>query len=1501
MLLPALILATGLASAQPSISVTSTNPDGSTSTTTLDSSNGGPAAKTPAVGQYWDGLSSTDYYNRPPYIAAPPNPQIAVGPDDILTIVNRTIARYPNPNAGGAGNGTKVPNPYLNPPTELAWLDVWLGLTNLAPQGGTISGSPALCPSGQGSNATCVIDNASIRYDQLQGRFVVVFTVTDMPAHRSNVVVIVSKFSQFTKCSSTTPAPATCAASSPLFTPPVIAPIVGGTQTGGQNSANWILYKFPINLAYRNDNAGATTETGLGLGRVSTPATITTGGNTGINFLTTPFCTNGGPAVNTSGSVVNGSIVARTCTNYFPTGARMGFDNDNLILALPVLDQAFNGTALGAPGTVTEGTLATSSGQSQGVYAGTRVITVPKLMLYNGTAFSTTDQPPACTTANPISCLAVNLADNVFTGTLTAVPGTTINTTLAGCAVNNPPFIFGGVVNPCATTVADLTVAVLGTPATLPFGPAIPPIFWEPDNLRGRALASFDAQVSNGFNLTSGIIAPFDYLVGTRISGNFGAGFVNDGTTGTQYFLQPIIFSCPGSAIFPGKDGVAFCGTTSASQIADLPVLGILRTNTATQHLVSDPAPVGQGFSAQQLTTNPLNTPVTGTANSRLFVGDSRPQQVMFREGLLYVARTVRSYDTAVLNGFNALNSSTVLYELIKTCAAGGPTATNGNTAPNCSAAFSPIGNNVTPAVSALSGIWTYATNVPDPAGNPAGFGFYQPMFDVPADVVNSLTGGPTPPTNTFPWLENVFVGMTTGGTANVASTFSKNYPSLWDFRPGDDAYDSALPYLDPYTGIARTTVPCPCDITVVANVTRNSSTITVTDATGLQVGMYLTSTSVATFPAQITAIVPNGTGGATVTLSSAYTGNTTGSGTPPAGAVALTFTLSPPGTSFVITQIVAGSNQITVNSAAGLQIGQTITATATTDKSNVTITAAAPNVLQIPNTTNVGVGMVVSGRSTTATVNTTNFSNIIFVPASTQVAPGMLVTGPGIPAGTTIVAGGICPLALCPDTTTLQVALSNNATANGTGVTLTFDASPFFAGGTLVAQPPTVTPVATATLNVPATLNTGTVPPPFGNGITVRFTANYNGAANSFLPAGTSIVNISGNTVTLSNPATFSGFAGVAFPQCTVPNPAGGNVSGACSGNLPASVATGASATLCPMIPFSSRGGAATDPNDGSLWLYGEFAKNRLSTIPGPGQWGTAVANYALTFPATDTYNNDNTFFQDVQPGNVFFTWIQIAKNVGLAQPALTGPCTINNGGTPIQQPPAPGTTPTPGTSQLICPYFGPDTVVTRAEMAYWVVRSQMDETMVSNYLCATGGDPTGVAVCGTSGGITASTFADTTGVVNPFISVPTLGFPGVTSSQLIRYIEVMARRGYTKGCSSTADPLFKYCPNDPVKRQEMAVFLIRAKMNNVFPTTLSGTPLAGPYGDNFGLFQQSPSYFSDVTSAASDPSKDYYIYVQKMRELRITNGTSGSTFSPTQSLTRKEIVTFVVRAFFL
>lgn len=299
-----------------------------------------------------------------------------------------------------------------------------------------------------------------------------------------------------------------------------------------------------------------------------------------------------------------------------------------------------------------------------------------------------------------------------------------------------------------------------------------------------------------------------------------------------------------------------------------------------------------------------------------------------------------------------------------------------------------------------------------------------------------------------------------------------------------------------------------------------------------------------------------------------------------------------------------------------------------------------------------------------------------------------------------------------------------------------------------------------------------------------------------------------------------------------------------------------------------------------------------------------------ALVLAAGLAFAQSNTDFLDVQstgtPDSSFFTFIQLARRLGLAVPSALGPClttTLPAGANPpILQPPGSGTPTTPGPSQSGCPYFGPDTIITRAETAYWVVKAQLDETQISNYLCATGGDPSGLSPqC--NGMLPASTFADLgtggSAILNPFLgAVPALGIAGVTNAQLMRYIEVMARRGYTKGCNNTNDPQSVFCPNDPVTRAQVSVFIIRAKMNNVFPTTLSGIPLTSPYGDNFGTVPA--PYFSDVTP--DDPVwGPYYIYIQKMRELEITKGTSATTFSPGNNVTRKEIATFVVRAFFL
>jgi hypothetical protein len=620
---------------------------------------------------------------------------------------------------------------------------------------------------------------------------------------------------------------------------------------------------------------------------------------------------------------------------------------------------------------------------------------------------------------------------------------------------------------------------------------------------------------------------------------------------------------------------------------------------------VSDPAPVGQGIasSAPALT----GTCPGPTCIWKLFVGDMRPQQVIVREGLQYIARTVKMYDAAQ----NPLGTSTVMYDLIKQLA---PSVTT----------TAPFTVTIANPGLVLETQWFTGTNAPDPNG----FGFYAPMFDVPASVVQA---GSISPINVFPWLEKLFVGMTASATPNLGNTFPTscstptgtgvgggcpNDPSLWDFRPGDDAYDTTSPYLDPFTGKIQTAVT--------------------------------------------------------------------------------------------------------------------------------------------------------------------------LVPGST--------------------------------------------TAGNRG----------------------------------------------------------------------------------------------------------------------------------EMVPFGMRGGAATDPNNLSLWEYGAFAKKRQSGTPGPGQWGTALANYALNFPAVDPYGNDNAYFADVPATHPFFVAIQIAKNVGIAA-GTSAPAGTACSSTPVINPPgtgngAGGITPGPGPA---CQNFGPDTIVTRAEMARWIVLSQMDEQQVSAYLCATGGDPSGVPAgfsaltCpGSTSG--ASSFAD----VDIDVAVPGVGAnttctgtssttslcgllfsngvmpPGqATNGQLQRYIEVMYRRGYTKGCSLTFDGKRNFCPNNPVLRRELAVFLIRAKMNNVFPTSLSGAPGIAPNGDNFRLFIQgsiggsATSYFTDVppaASAATGAASDYFIYIQKMRELRITDGvdTSACTNAATgpfpcavfggggpelaggtpanATLTRQQIAAFVVIAFF-
>lgn len=150
----------------------------------------------------------------------------------------------------------------------------------------------------------------------------------------------------------------------------------------------------------------------------------------------------------------------------------------------------------------------------------------------------------------------------------------------------------------------------------------------------------------------------------------------------------------------------------------------------------------------------------------------------------------------------------------------------------------------------------------------------------------------------------------------------------------------------------------------------------------------------------------------------------------------------------------------------------------------------------------------------------------------------------------------------------------------------------------------------------------------------------------------------------------------------------------------------------------------------------------------------------------------------------------------------------------------------------------FCPEAPTTRGQMAVFIVRSLF------------GGD--------------TFPFPDT-----PFFTDVPAGHP------YFRHIQKMREVGVTAGCSAT-----QYCPDDPVTRGQMAVFLVRARLG-----IGAGQSLPHP-----------PSlFFQDV--AASHP---YFAFIQKMRQLGITAGCSATEYCSDRTTTRGQMAVFLIRAFF-
>lgn len=308
------------------------------------------------------------------------------------------------------------------------------------------------------------------------------------------------------------------------------------------------------------------------------------------------------------------------------------------------------------------------------------------------------------------------------------------------------------------------------------------------------------------------------------------------------------------------------------------------------------------------------------------------------------------------------------------------------------------------------------------------------------------------------------------------------------------------------------------------------------------------------------------------------------------------------------------------------------------------------------------------------------------------------------------------------------------------------------------------------------------------------------------------------------------------------------------------------------PTNLLSTRHGGAVDPNSGGLWTYGAFADTRSL---GVGQWATHAAYYDVSSTRVDPYGTPVNVFADVCPvgqgtagcpESGFFPYIQMAGLLGVTQ-HLAGP-----GGQPLGLgvPPGHGF---PGTALN----FEPNRRVTRAEMAALLVYSMMDEAAVDDYLAKTTPVTLTDVFVGASG-----TDGD--------------GFPVVLSDRQVRAIQFMARRGITLGCTAT-----QFCPFAFLTRAAMAAFVMRAKFNNVHPTLLTGcAPGANPAtcvvaGDNFYRMVETTPYFPvDVPT-----SHQFFREIQALRTLRITTGTSATTFSPAADLLRAQIATFLMRAF--
>ncbi len=115
-------------------------------------------------------------------------------------------------------------------------------------------------------------------------------------------------------------------------------------------------------------------------------------------------------------------------------------------------------------------------------------------------------------------------------------------------------------------------------------------------------------------------------------------------------------------------------------------------------------------------------------------------------------------------------------------------------------------------------------------------------------------------------------------------------------------------------------------------------------------------------------------------------------------------------------------------------------------------------------------------------------------------------------------------------------------------------------------------------------------------------------------------------------------------------------------------------------------------------------------------------------------------------------------------------------------------------------------------------------------------------------------------------------------------KHIHYIASKQITAGCGNG-----DYCPNEPVDRWQMAVFLAKATAPGPIP--ISGTvPGLGPYDCEAG----GTSVFADVAPTDGGCKHIHYIAAQQ-----VTVGCGGGDYCPTSQLGRDQMAVFITKAF--